>query len=99
MNNEHKKKYIERQIEKHSQDKLIEAGIILLENEREIKTLDGLCVQFCCVTECRNCPVHIHNYDKRTEYEKCNLHEPCVVNLLKWIKDEVEKEAGEKNEK
>ena len=84
--------YIERKIEEYSQDKLIEAGIVLLENEREIDTLAGLCVQFCCLTECKNCPVYIHNYDKRTEYEKCSLHEPCVVNLFKWVKEEALKE-------
>ena len=87
------KNYIERKIEEHSQDKLIEAGIVLLENEREVKTLMDLCGQLCCLTECKNCPVHIHNYDKRTEYEKCNLHEPCVVNLFKWVTDEVLKES------
>jgi hypothetical protein len=86
---EYKDNYIERKIEEYSQDKLIEAGIVLLENEREIKTLEGLCVQFCCLTECKNCPVHIHDYEKRTEYEKCSLHEPCVVNLLRWVKEEV----------
>lgn len=89
---EYKKNYIERKIEEHSQDKLIEAGIVLVENEREIKTLEALCAQFCCLTECKNCPVHIHDYDKRTEYEKCNLHEPCVVNLFKWVKEEALKE-------
>lgn len=85
---EYKDSYIERKIEEYSQDKLIEAGIVLMENEREIKTIEGLCVQFCCLTECKNCPVHIHDYERRTEYEKCNLHEPCVVNLLRWVKEE-----------
>lgn len=87
--NEYKNNYIERKIEEHSQDRLIEAGIVLLENEREIKTLEGLCAQFCCLTECKNCPIHIHGYEKRTEYEKCNLHEPCVTNLYKWVAEEV----------
>ena len=90
--NEYKNNYIERKIEEHSHDKLIEAGIVLVENERKIKTLEALCTQFCCLTECKNCPVHIHNYDKRIEYEKCNLHEPCVVNLFKWVTEEVLKE-------
>ena len=86
---EYKNKYIERKIEEHSKDKLIESGIVLIENEREVNTLESLCTQFCCLTECKNCPVHIHNYDKRTEYEKCNLHEPCVTNLFKWVIEEV----------
>lgn len=92
--NEYKNKYIEEKIEEYSQDKLIEAGIILIENEREIKTLEGLCTQFCCLTECKNCPVYIHNYEKRTKYEKCNLHEPCVANLLKWVTEEVLKKEA-----
>ena len=35
--------------------------------------------------ECENCPVHIHNFDKRTRDEKEMLHIPCVTNLYKWI--------------
>ena len=86
------KEFIQKAIDKYGQDKLIEAGIILLDNEREIKTLSALAVQFCCLTECRNCPVYIHNYDKRTKEEKCDLHEPCVENLYKWIIEEAGKE-------
>ena len=36
---------------------------------------------------CKNCPVVLFNYDTRTEYEKCSLHEPCQRNLYNWIKD------------
>ena len=85
------KEFIQKKIDKYGQDKLIEAGIVLLENERKIKTLPALALQFCCLTECRNCPVHIYKYEKRTEEEKCNLHEPCVENLYKWIIEEAKK--------
>ncbi len=59
----------------------------LLEEEmdRPIKTLGELAVQFCCLTECKNCPVVLNNYEKRTEYEKNMLHKPCYFNLYKWI--------------
>lgn len=83
--------YIQNKIEKYEQDKLIKAGIVLLENEREIKTLPNLALQFCCLTECRNCPVHIHKYEKRTQEEKEDLHELCVTNLYKWIIEEAKK--------
>lgn len=87
--------FIKREIDKYGQDKLIEAGIVLLENEREIKTLEELATQFCCLTECKNCPVHIHKADKRTEEEKCCLHEPCVTNLYRWIIEETKKVEDE----
>lgn len=86
------KEFIQKEIDKYGQDKLIEAGIVLLENERKIKTLPALALQFCCLTECTNCPVHIYKYEKRTEEEKCSLHEPCVENLYKWIIEEARKE-------
>lgn len=68
----------------------------LLEEEmdRPIKTLAELTTQFCCLTECKNCPVVIHGYDKRTRNEKENLHTPCCDNLYKWITEQVEN--GEK---
>lgn len=96
--NEYMKQYIQKKIDKYGQDKLIEAGIVLLENEREIKTLEALVTQFCCLTECKNCPVHIHKADKRTEEEKCCLHEPCVTNLYKWIIEETKKVEDDNNE-
>lgn len=92
------KQYIQKEIDKYGQDKLIEAGIVLLENEREIKTLEALITQFCCLTECKNCPVVIHKADKRTEEEKCCLHEPCVINLYKWIIEETKKVEDDNNE-
>ena len=55
------------------------------EMDRPIKTLGELATQFCCLTECKNCPVVIHDFDKRTEHERTCLHEPCVSNLHKWI--------------
>lgn len=50
-----------------------------------IKTLEELAGIFCCLFECKNCPVVIHEYEKRTNHEKKNLHTPCCVNLYKWI--------------
>lgn len=83
--------FIKKSIDKYGQDKLIEAGIVLLENEREIKTLGDLAVQFCCLTECKNCPVYIHNYERRTPEEKELHHDPCCSNLYKWILEEAKK--------
>ena len=47
--------------------------------------------KFCMLSECENCPVHIYHYEKRTQYEKENLHEPCCSNLYKWFIEEVQK--------
>ena len=55
-------------------------------------------MQFCCLTECKNCPVHIHKVNKRTEYECCELHDPCVINLYKWIIEEAKKVEDDNNE-
>lgn len=62
-----------------------ELNLLLEEMDRPIKTLGELTTQFCCLTECKNRPVHIHNFEKRTEYEKTCLHDPCCSNLYKWI--------------
>ena len=59
------------------------------EMDRPVKTLWELTTQFCCLTECKNCPVCIHKFEKRTEYEKTCLHTPCVDNLYKWIIEQV----------
>ena len=83
--------YIQKQIDKYGQDKLIEAGIVLLENEREIKTLGDLTGQICCLTECKNWPVVIHEYERRTPEEKELHHDPCCSNLYKWIIEEAKK--------
>ena len=61
--------------------------LLIDELDRPVKTIGELATTFCVVMECRNCPVMREDYDKRTEYEKTCLHEPCVVNLYKWIKD------------
>lgn len=83
--------WIQQKIDKYGQDKLIEAGIVLLEQDREIKTLSELATQFCCLTECENCPVYIHKVNYRTEEEEKELHIPCVDNLYKWIIEESKK--------
>lgn len=77
--------FIKEEIEKYGQNKINEAGIIFLENKREIKTLSDLVNYFCCVTECKNCPVVINNFEKRTKYEKECLNTLCVDNLYKWV--------------
>lgn len=43
---------------------------------------------------CKNCPVTLFNYEKRTIFEKCCLHEPCQTNLYKWL---IAKANEEKN--
>ena len=63
-----------------------ENKILKEEMDRPIKTLVELASQFCCLTECKNCPVMIHGYEKRT---KEILHEPCCTNLYKWIIEQV----------
>lgn len=55
------------------------------EMDRSVHTLQELAAQFCCLTECNNCPVVIYGYEKRTKEEKETLHEPCCTNLYKWI--------------
>lgn len=81
--------FIKKEIEKYDQNKINEAGIVVLENEREIKSLVDLMNYFCCVTECKNCPVVIHKFEKRIKYEKECLHIPCIDNLYKWVIQEV----------
>lgn len=34
---------------------------------------------------CNNCPVKHFNCDKRSDYEKQELHIPCWINLKKWL--------------
>lgn len=62
-----------------------ERKLLLEEMDRPIQTIGELVTQFCCLTECKNCPVCIHNFERRTDYEKTCLHEPCVSNLYKWV--------------
>ncbi|MCM1232312.1 MAG: hypothetical protein NC489_19490 [Ruminococcus flavefaciens] len=59
----------------------------LLKEEMDIpiKTLKELTTQFCCLIECKNCPVEMHRYEKRTKHEKENIHIPCCDNLYKWV--------------
>lgn len=62
-----------------------EKKILEEEMDRPIKTLAELAAQFYCLTECKNCPVGIHEYEKRTKLDKEVLHESCCTNLYKWI--------------
>ena len=55
------------------------------ELDRPIKSLGEAAVVLCMALGCENCPVTLFDYDKRTEYEKCCLHEPCQTNLYKWL--------------
>lgn len=61
------------------------------ELNQPIRTLDELTGYLCCIMECKNCPVCIHDYEKRTKEEKENSHEPCVTNLCKWIVEQAMK--------
>ena len=70
--------------------KLLEA--CLDELSGPIEDLHSAAIVLCMATNfsshgCENCPVVIYDYDKRTMYEKTCLHEPCQMNLYKWIVD------------
>lgn len=71
--------------------KKLELELMLNEEQSKIpiSTLEELATQFCGLVECEACPVVIHNFEKRTEYEKTCLHEPCCTNLYKWILEQV----------
>ena len=86
------KNYINEKIQKYGISKIVESGIVLLENEREIKTLCNLVTQFCCLTECKNCPVHIHQYETRNDDEKEST--TCCSNLSNWVINEAKKIEG-----
>ena len=58
------------------------------EFDRPIKSLGEAAVVLCMALGCENCPVVLFDYDKRTEYEKCCLHEPCQTGLYNWIVDQ-----------
>lgn len=55
------------------------------ELDRSIRSLGETAVVLCMALGCENCPVTLFDYDKRTKYEKCCLHEPCQANLYKWL--------------
>lgn len=75
--------------------KIIKENKMLKEEmDRPIQTLEELTIQFCCMTECNNCPVMIHEYEKRTKNEKENLHIPCCTNLYKWIIEQTKEESS-----
>lgn len=68
--------------------KVVEENELLKEFKRQldnkpIETLYELAERVCCFTECRDCPVSIYDFEKRTDYEQeCA---PCMYNLHKWI--------------
>ena len=67
------------------------------EFNRPIKNIYSAAVLLCMATslgsdDCSNCPVTLFNCDKRTEYEKCCLHEPCQTNLYKWLVEQAKKQ-------
>lgn len=66
----------------------------LEETKRPFKTIYDAAGILCTVLECENCPVTIHNYDRRTEHEKCTLHKPCVDNLVEWLREEAGRQGG-----
>lgn len=69
---------------------LEELELVEDEFDHPIKDLFSVSVLLCMALNlkdhgCKNCPVTLFDYDKRTKYEKCCLHEPCQTNLYKWI--------------
>lgn len=62
-----------------------EQKLLLDAMDRPVRTLGELVTQFCCFTECKNCPVVINDFERRTDYEKECLHEHCISNLYKWV--------------
>lgn len=68
-------------------EELREYEMLKRELNKPLITLGEVTTLLCELIECRNCPVCIENYDRRTEFEKTCLHEPCVSNLYKWVKD------------
>ena len=56
--------------------------------DSRIETIEDIAVKLCEILSCKNCPVVIYNYEKRTEHEKCCLHVHCCENLVKWIKEQ-----------
>jgi len=70
--------------------------VIRYEFDKPINNLQDAAIILCLAIGlgggCKNCPVTLFNYDKRTEYEKCSLHTPCQTNLYKWLLDQASKE-------
>lgn len=64
------------------------------EFNRPIQDINGAVLLLCMAISygsggCDNCPVRIFDHDKRTEYEKCCLHEPCQTNLYNWCMEQI----------
>lgn len=62
---------------------------------RPIQLIIDIAIRLCESIKCEECPVVLYNYEKRTEFEKQNLHIPCCYNLEKWIEDESRKNIKE----
>ena len=52
-------------------------------------TLEEFLIDFGENNECSNCPIYINDVDYRTKTELDTT--PCCENLMKWIKQELNK--------
>lgn len=82
--------WIKHKINKYGKEKLITEGIVMVETERPIKTLDQFVMQFCERNICKNCPVLLNDCDTRSEQDREN-GELCVTSLFDWVIDEAKK--------
>ena len=69
----------------YSKEELIET---LEDFNQPISTKEDLGIRLCEILSCENCPVTINNFDKRTFQDKCNGHEPCATQLIKWLESQ-----------
>ena len=69
----------------YSKEDLVE---MFEELDRPLRSHGEIAVRLCELLSCKHCPVVIHNYDKRTEEDKCLGHAPCAGELHKWITSE-----------
>lgn len=69
-------------------DMAMDALCMQYELDSPVKSLGGAAVALCMALGCKNCPVTLFDYDKRTKYEKRCLHEPCQTSLYNWIVDQ-----------
>ena len=57
--------------------------------DRPLESLYDIAVRLCETLSCENCPVIIHECDKRTYQEKEVLHQPCYTQLHNWMVEQV----------